>query len=230
MFKAQHLKVAASRSTSKSRVIRAFLNHFAPLLYSIAMNRILTLVVSLLMVSTPLIAAEDGIIVRTARVFQEANPASTAVGQISAGSRVSIFARSGGWKEIYSEEKSMLGWIRGYQVREGSFTETPEAKKEPDSRGVLGGLASFSRKASSFFNIGGGSTSSSTATLGVRGLSEEQIKSAEPDPEQLKRMQGYASTPKRVTKFQSAGKLNSREVDYLASKHESASKPKATEK
>jgi hypothetical protein len=184
------------------------------------------------MLPLPLAAADDGVIVRTARVFQEANAASASVGQITAGSRVSIFSRSGGWKEIYSEEKSILGWIRSYQVREGNFTQAPEAKTEPDSRGVLSGLASFSRKASSFFNFGGGDgrTSSGTATLGVRGLSEQQIKSAEPDAEELQHMQGYASDAKRVSRFQFAGKLHSRKVDFLVPKHRPADKPTVTDK
>lgn len=194
------------------------------------MRLILTIVIGLSLMPLPLAAANEGVIVRTARVHQQANAASASVGQVSAGSRVSIFSRSGAWKEIYSEEKSLLGWIRGYQVREGNFTQAPEAKDEADSRGVLGGLASFSRKASSLFNIGGGSTSSGTATLGVRGLSEEQIKSAEPDPEQLKRLRGFASDAQRVAQFRSAGRLRSREVEYLDPRPQPGAKPKAVEK
>ena len=190
----------------------------------------LPLILSLLLLPVSLAADSEGVIVRTAKLYQQANPASPLVGQIRAGSRVSIFSRKGGWKEVFSADKNLLGWLRSYQVREGNFTQAPEAKKEPDDRGILGGLASFSRKASSFFNIGGGATSSSTATIGVRGLSKEQIESAEPDIEQLERMQGYASDPGRAAKFGSAGKLRSSAIDYLESSQAGTDQPRAVEK
>ena len=196
------------------------------------MKFVLIIILTLILPPVSLAGDQEGVIVRSATVYQEANAASTRMGQIAAGSRVSIFSRSGGWKEIYSEEKSVTGWIRGYQGREGNFTQAAEAQAEPDSRGLLSGLAAFSRKASSFFNFGSSntSTSSGTATIGVRGLSEQQIKSAEPDPEELKRMLEFASNVNRVVRFQSDGELKSRDVDYLASKPESAAKPKTTEK
>lgn len=196
------------------------------------MKFVLIIILTLVLPPVSLAADQQGVIVRSATVYQEANAASTRMGRIAAGSRVSIFSRSGGWKEIYSEEKSVIGWIRGYQVREGDFTQAVEAQAEPDSRGLLSGLAAFSRKASSFFNFGSSSTSTSsgTATIGVRGLSEQQIKSAEPDPEELKRMLRFASNADRVARFQSDGKLNDRDVNYLESKHKAAAEPAATEK
>ena len=184
----------------------------------------------LFLLPTAMAADSEGVIVRTAKLYQEANPASPLVGQIRAGSRVNIFARKGGWKEVFSAEKNLLGWLRSYQVREGDFTQAPEAQDEPDDRGILGGLAAFSRKASSFFSIGGGSTSSSTATIGVRGLSKEQIESAKPDAEQLERMQGFASNSQRAAKFGSAGKLRSSNIDYLESSPAGSDQKRAVEK
>ena len=196
------------------------------------MKFVLIIILALVLQPVSWGADQGGVIVRTATVFQEANAASTKMGQIAAGSRVSIFSRSGGWKEIFSEEKSVIGWIRGYQVRVGNFTQAAEAQTEPDSRGLLSGLAAFSRKASSYFTFGNNSTSTSsgTATIGVRGLSEQEIKSAEPDLEELKRMLRFASNPDRVARFQSDGKLNGRDIEYLESKHQAAANPGTPEK
>ena len=87
-----------------------------------------------------------------------------------------MFSRQGGWKEIFADEKAILGWVRSYQVREGNFEPTVQTESKSDSRGFLAGLASFSRRASGFFKSSSGRTSSGTATIGVRGLSEEEIK------------------------------------------------------
>ena len=162
-------------------------------------------------------ANETGVIVRLAPVYSDANSVSPVVGQISAGSRVTVFERKGGWKQIFSEPKSLIGWVRSYQVRENMVIKSAEIETEPDSRGFLSGLASFSRKASGLFGSGGGSssTSSGTATIGVRGLSEAELKAAKPDPEELKKMQGFASNKTRAAVFARSGKLEVQRVEHF---------------
>lgn len=157
-------------------------------------------------------------IVRLATVYADASSVSGRVGQMPAGSKVSVFERQGGWKQIFSDEKAILGWVRGYQVREASQLPVADVKTEPDSRGFLSGLATLSRKASGFFKNSGGSTSSSTATIGVRGLSESEIKSAKPDFEQLAKMKTFASSSKRMVEFRRQGRLQAQSIAYLGSK------------
>lgn len=181
------------------------------------MKNILPLFLLLLgmMPTLPSAANPEGIIVRLAAVHAEASSASPRIGQISAGTRVSIFGRQGGWKEVFSEQKSLVGWVRSYQVREGSLTQQSQIKSEEDSRGFLSGLASFSRKASRFFSSGTSNTSSGTATIGVRGLSEEQIKSAKPDLEEFAKMKQFVSNDERMEKFKLEGRLQAREVEHV---------------
>ncbi len=166
----------------------------------------------------PAHAVEDAVVVRLSIVYPEANSRKKAIGQISAGSTVNVFSRKGGWKEIFSEKQNIIGWVRSYQVREG-LNKTKE-EPESDPRGFLAGLASFSRKASGFF--GGGDNSSGgntrTATIGVRGLSEEEIKSAKPDPAELKKLQGFGSSQSRLKSFVSAGDLSARKIKHLKKK------------
>ena len=161
-------------------------------------------------------ADQQGIIVRQAPVHADASSVSQKVGQLAAGSRVKIFGRNGGWKEVFSEQAEIVGWVRSYQVREGDYTEPAVIEEaEEDSRGFQAGLASLSRKASRFFSSDSSSTSSGTATIGVRGLSEAEIKSAKPDLEELAKMQQYASNQSRMKKFKRSGHLSANDVQHL---------------
>jgi hypothetical protein len=170
----------------------------------------------LLFLPAPSMADQQGIIVRQATVHADASSVSQRVGQLAAGSRVKIFGRNGGWKEVFSEQAEIVGWVRSYQVREGDYTEPAVIEEaEEDSRGFLAGLASLSRKASRFFSSDSSSTSSGTATIGVRGLSEAELKSARPDLEELAKMQQYASNQSRMKKFKQSGHLNANEVRHL---------------
>ncbi len=184
------------------------------------MTRLILIIVTGWFVLTPLQAASDAIIVRLAKVYPQSNSAGKPLGQIKAGSLVNVFSRQGGWKEVYSEQPEIIGWVRSYQVRE-RLTDIPAVKVEAksDSRGFLAGLASFSRKASGFFGSSKSSAGSAgTATIGVRGLSEEEIKNAKPDLQELEKIQGFASDQSRMTAFVSAGKLFAQKVKHLKKK------------
>ena len=137
---------------------------------------------------------------------------------------MNIFSRHGGWEEIFAEQENLVGWVRSYQVRGEEYAPRVETGAETDSRGFLSGLAAFSRKASRFFSSGSQTSNSSTATIGVRGLSEEEINSAKPDPVELRKMQGYASNPQRMARFQLEGQLSANQVKHLKIGKESADK------
>lgn len=178
--------------------------------------------VALLLLLSPPLAAEEGVIVREAKVFADTSSSARQVGTIRAGTRVSIFSRKGGWEEIFAEQDELIGWVRSFQVRAGNYAPQVEPDTEPDSRGFLSGLAAFSRKASRFFSPGDSNSSSSgTATIGVRGLSEAEIKSAKPDPEEFEKMQGFASSQQRMARFQLDGQLSANEVEHFKPKNKS---------
>ena len=169
-----------------------------------------------LLLFAPLQAQQDAVIVRSAKVYAKASSTSQQIGQLDAGVRVSIFTRKGGWKEVFAEQQAVIGWVRSYQVREGIITSESKSTSESDSRGFLSGLAAFSRKASGFFKFDSGRTSSGTATIGVRGLSEDEIKSAVADFEQLEKMHGFASSQKRMQGFAAKGGLRPLQVPHIA--------------
>lgn len=181
------------------------------------MRRLILLFILLPLLLVPLRADERGVVVRLAPVHAKASVTSDRIGQLPAGTPVSLFSREGGWQEIFSEDPALTGWVRVYQVRGGDYAEQPAVVEEAeDSRGFLAGLASFSRKASGYFTRDSGATSSGTATIGVRGLSESEIQSATADFEELEKMEKFASKPGRMGRFSSEGELQASQVPYIS--------------
>lgn len=180
------------------------------------MKLVIRYLLCLLLVAVPVHANQQGTMVRQAPVFADASSASRRVADIRAGAQVTLFERRGGWQEIYSEDNGIVGWVRVFQVRRGDLGGTVITDNKEDSRGFLSGLAALSRKASGFFSRDSGVTSSSTATIGVRGLSETEIKSAQADFDELEKMKAYSSNRSRMKGFKKAGGLQSYKVPYIS--------------
>ena len=180
------------------------------------MKSLIRILLWAMLLSAPLQADQQGTIVREAMVHADASSSAQRVGKLDAGTRVSLFQRKGGWREVFSEEKAIIGWVHVYQVRQGDIGGSVVTESSEDSRGFLSGLAAFSRKASGFFTRGTDVNSSGTATIGVRGLSDAEIKSAQADFDELARMKKYASSSKRARKFASNGGLKPAKVAHIS--------------
>lgn len=155
--------------------------------------------------------AEPATIVSDAKLHQRPTYLSPMIKQIKAGTQVELISRSGGWKKISTLE-DVNGWVRSYQVRNGIIIT--ERKKE--SGGFFSSLASLSRKASGLFSSDKKDFSfQRTATIGVRGLSEEQIKNAQPDLHELKKMESYRSKKSKAKKFAKKGKLVKAKIEHM---------------
>ncbi len=93
-----------------------------------------------------------------------------------------------------------------------------EAKEEEGSSGFFGGLANLSRRISSGFS-GTGSRptqrNSTTATIGIRGLGAEDLKTAHADLRALKQLDEYRSTQQKVSQYVVKEGLQLRDIDYL---------------
>lgn len=107
---------------------------------------------------------------------------------------VEIVVRQGAWMQVKAGDKE--GWLRLLTVRLG----------KPGQK-VQGGnfLTSIG-----FARPGG----AATTTTGIRGFSEEDLKSAKPNAEQLKKMQSSRSSVVDATGFATSGKLTARKLPY----------------
>jgi len=120
------------------------------------------------------------------------------VAKLDEKAKVNIMLRQGGWIKISSANGN--GWVRMLSLRSDST-----AKKTGDS-----GLQSM-------LNVGRSGSSGITMTTGVRGLSEEDLKNAQPNPEEFEKLQKYAVNKAKAEKFARDAKLKNQQLDYLPS-------------
>jgi hypothetical protein len=111
---------------------------------------------------------------------------------------VKVLQRAGGWTKV--DAGGQQGYVRVFHLR---FPATAES-----TSGSSSGLASvlgFGRQRSQ---------STTIATTGIRGLSQEDLKNSNPDPEALKRMHSYRADTASASNFAREGKLAATRVDY----------------
>jgi len=174
------------------------------------LKKLITFII--LVLSIPLYALPETIISDSA-LYQSPSIQSSILTTLKTGTKVDTQQRSGGWKLIkLKSNQAKSGWVRSYKARKGSII----INKEKTSGGFFSGLASLSRKASGLFSSKKKAYSfQSTATIGIRGLSEEAIKNAKPDLVQLKYLDSYRSSKKVALGFAKQGHLKATSLSHL---------------
>lgn len=159
------------------------------------------------------VSAETATIVTDSSLYQRPSMQAGVIRYLEAGTAVDINSRLGSWKKI-SINDDLSGWVRSYQVRTGDFTTI---KQEQGSGGFISGLASLSRKVSGLFSNNNKKDYSfqPTATIGIRGLSEEQIKNAKADLNELKKMESFRSNKKNTRKYARKGNLKAIKIRHM---------------
>jgi len=161
-------------------------------------------------------AASPGFIVRNSELRNSPSFSGQVMQRLAPGKGVTLLERRGGWRQVEVTGTRLQGWVRSYQVRAGKVPSTVVAETRDEKRGVLSDLASLSRSASGL--LGGGSqagTNQTTATIGIRGLSAEELEAAKPDKKQLEKLKKYGATRSAGKKFAKAAKLKKRKVNTL---------------
>lgn len=117
------------------------------------------------------------------------------IANLNAQDKIDVRLRKGAWANIQTPA-GKAGWIRVLNIRTGSG-------KGGDSG--IGAIASL-------FKTG---SSGNTVSTGVKGLSEEQLKNAQPNPEEARRLNAYKISEAEARNFAKQGKLSAQQVDYL---------------
>ncbi len=138
---------------------------------------------TMMLVSSAL--ASPGTVLRDEKLYAQASATSKVVGSASRGAAVDIVAKQGGWLRV--KAGSTEGWVRLLSVRAGA--------------GGVGGAG--------IGDVVGAATTKSdptrvVAVAGLRGLSEEELKLAKFNADELARMEGYGVSPDQAKSF--AGK------------------------
>jgi hypothetical protein len=148
--------------------------------------------------SAPAYAWQTAYTVRNTEIKQLPYSDSKTIANLEEKSSVNVMSRQGGWVKITSGKGN--GWVRMLSLRGDSI-----AKKTGDS-----GLQSL-------INVGRSGSSGITMTTGIRGLSEEDLRNAHPNPGELEKLEHFAVNKAKADKFARDGKLKAQQLDYLPS-------------
>jgi len=143
-------------------------------------------------------AAEVAYTVRAIEMKQEPLTDAATLASLSEKSPVEILQRQGGWARIKSASAS--GWVRLLSLR---FSPASGEGQKGDS-----GIKSL-------FNVALTGSSGTVVATGVRGLSEEDLKNAQPNPQELKKMRSYAANKSEALEFSRKVKLAPQSIDFV---------------
>ena len=148
-------------------------------------------------------ADEQAFTNRSTELKERALPDARTVATLPENSAVKVLARSGAWTQV--EASGQTGWVRVFHLR---FPATVESSSSSGGSGLLSGATSL---------LGFGRDTSKQANLsstGVRGLTPEDLKNANPDPEAVKKMQSYRAEKPAAEALAREAKLGSNSIDY----------------
>jgi hypothetical protein len=153
---------------------------------------------ALLLAPAIALAGEAGYASRDVELRAEAAGGSAVVGKVAKGDKLEILAEQRAWSRV--KAGSATGWTLSFYVMKG----------EPAPERRMG------RRLGELFSLGTERRSETTATIGIRGLDEEQLKSAQYNEQELKRMEALSVPRAEGDAFAKRGQLAPLEVDYLA--------------
>lgn len=151
---------------------------------------------ALMALPTMAAAAESGLLIRKDNLRGQPFIDAPVVVWLEANEPLSILDRQGGWMQVDARGKS--GWVRMLNVRLPSSAS--------------GGGQSSLLAASAMYRTG---SSGSTVTTGVKGLGESDLRTAQPDFNQLAALEAQGVSPADATAQAADNKLAPNQVEYL---------------
>lgn len=139
-------------------------------------------------------AEQTAYTVRSTEIKQQPYSDAATIGMLGEKASVRILLRQGGWVKINSAQGD--GWVKMLNLRSTS-------SKQGDS-----GLQSL-------FNMGRSGSSGITVATGVRGLSEEDLRNARPNPAEFAKLRNYVVDRNLAEIFANSGGLHAQPLNYL---------------
>lgn len=157
------------------------------------MRKLLPLLLALL--ASTAVASETGSALKSDSLKAEPYGDAKSVGSLNRGDALEILEKKGAWLKVKTAKSS--GWVRLLSVKRGA------AGKSNEAAGVLA------------LSSGRSGTGQVVSTTGVRGLNEEELKSAKFSEDEMKALEANTVTAKEAKQFAIAGGLAARKLDYL---------------
>jgi len=139
--------------------------------------------------------AEPAAVVRPSPLMSEPATDATKVADLPANAAVDARERRGGWRQVRTAS-GQEGWVKILALRYGGSAK--------------GGDSGITQAV----NVARTGSSGTQVTTGVRGLDDEKIVNAQPNPAELKKMEGFAVPAPASAEFAQRGKLQAQTVSY----------------
>lgn len=143
--------------------------------------------------------AAPGLALKDENLLAQPSASASSIGKMAKGSSVDIVAKQGGWLQV--KVGKTQGWVRLLSVRAGAGGA--------GGNGLAGvaGVASAATQKSDPSRV--------VAVAGVRGLNEEDLKSAKYSAEEMARLDKYAVSAAQAQAFADKSGLKSQNVAGL---------------
>lgn len=142
--------------------------------------------------------AEPAVTIKAVDLKAQAASDASTIASLPANTQVDLVQRVGAWVQLRSG--SDLGWAKLFDIRLAGASTGP-TKGGDNSLGQLLGLASGQRGPS--------------VTTGVRGLDEETLARASPNPQEFAKLVSFRATKDQAQTFAAAGNLSPQKVELL---------------
>ena len=140
--------------------------------------------------------ADPATLLRAAQLKRLPAVDADTVAELAANAPVDTLERKGGWTRVKSAQGE--GWVKMLVLRYGG----PGTANKGDS-----GIAQL-------INVARTGSSGTQVTTGVRGLDDQQLANAQPNPAELAKMGRFAARPAAAAAFAAKGKLSAHSVAY----------------
>lgn len=150
--------------------------------------------------------AQDAVIKRATELRESPADSATSLGALAADSAVARTGeRKGSWVKVRTPQGA-AGWVHMFDVG-------AQAGAAPASGGsaTTGGLRSLG----GLFGGNSGSTTTATATVGIRGLSAEDIANAQPNPGAVQQAEKLRINADQARQFAGTAALHAQRVEPL---------------
>lgn len=148
--------------------------------------------------ASPSIAPTPGTVLRETELKDKPFVDARTLRTLAAQTSLVIVDRQSGWLRV--SVAGQQGWVRLLHV---SSAPAGSAKSQAE-------LESFAKLAT-----GRAGTGNVVATTGIRGLNEEQLQTAQANPEELRRLEGYGVSKEQAAEYARRHKLEARQVAHL---------------
>ena len=117
------------------------------------------------------------------------------VGNLNKNDSVEIITKKGAWLRVKS--KKSTGWVRLLSIKRGAGSSSSGSAIKDVASGRTG-------------------TGKVVSSTGIRGLSEEELKAAKFNEDEMKKMESYQTSSSTAKSYASAGGLSATKMPYLS--------------